>query len=276
MPVALRLAAAANARASGGSSVCSWLRDAALPRGLDTGCREGGEEGGFVYARPDRQSGTEVVSRSAGGDEAVLLRWPRWLLFPAVSRPAGELFFVDAEGVWSVPLAGGTPPRTVLPGSFRFLALPPGGTGGAAARWPEGTVTMLDGATPAGADVRAIGGLTWLQGELLLASDRNALTVVSVGGETRPWPGPVSCVCSLTAAGGSVLAGVTTPCTPALARLSPAGTAQETLVTLPDAPVGIVPRPRGAVCFGSADGLWLWDPAGTVERIGAGLTPGPG
>ena len=92
-------------------------------------------------ASSSRARGT-AASRSCPGRRPAMKRllvvWPRWLLFPVVRPTLGELWFVDAEGVWRLPLDGHAAPRLAAPGAFRHLAPAPEGAGVATARWPGG------------------------------------------------------------------------------------------------------------------------------------------
>jgi len=274
-PPSLRLAAAGNERGAGGEP-CAWTDGLQLPEGVRTGCRDTGEAGGFVYARPVSGGGSEIVARSPAGEQVVLVSWPGWVLFPAVTPAGDELLFIDAGGLWRVQLAGGAPPRRLLAGDLRFLEVSPDGEAIATARWPGGEVALV---TEAGASVtatRGAGGLAWIESDIALASDGEKLTLLSLDGASRPFPASLACTRSLDPAPGAVLAAVGAPCEAGLVRLGLADAAAARLLGTPEAPLGVVRLPGGAVALGVAGELWVWSGAGNAQRVGAGLTPGPG
>ena len=273
--VQARLALAAQARAKGAAGMCEWLAGAPLPA-MRSGCRGEGEEGGTVAARPRPGSGFDVVWRSASGDEAVVLSWPRWLLFPAVAAERGELWFVDEQGVWRAALDAHTAPTLVVAGAFRHLAIAPGGAAVAAARWPGGKVVVArdSGVSELALDGHA--GLAWLESDLLLAADGEKLSLASLQNEVRPGVAPLPCCASLAARGGAVFASVSKPCEPALVRVLLPERRVEPLVKLTEPALGLAPLEGGGVLFGAAEGLWRWRSGGQPERVGASLTPGPG
>ncbi len=272
--LALRLEAAAWRRAAGGAGLCAWLAQDQLPA-VRTGCRQEGEGGGLVVARP-RDVGFEVVWRSAAGDEAPLVVWPRWLLFPAVLPALGELWFIDTEGIWRLPLDGHAAPRLAAPGAFRHLAAAPDGTGAATARWPGGEVVVIGegGVRPLGINGR--GGIAWLDRDLIAASDGEKLSLASLQGEVRRAIAGVPCCRALAATPGGLTAGVTAPCRPGLVRVALPERTATPLLELRDGPSSVVPLGNGGLAFGNAEGLFLWRGAGAPQRIGSGLTPGPG
>ncbi len=272
--LSLRLEAAAWSRTTGAAGLCAWLAQGQLPAGR-TGCRPEGEEGGLVFARP-RDGGFEVVSRSAAGDEAPLVVWPRWLLFPVVRPTLGELWFVDAEGVWRLPLDGRAAPRLAAPGAFRHLAPAPEGAGVATARWPGGEVVVIGerGVRPLGVNGR--GGIAWLDRDLIVASDGEKLSLASLQGEVRPAIFAVGCCHALAATPGGLTASLTAPCAAGLVRIALPERTVTPLLGLRDGPLGVTPLERGGLAFGNADGLFLWRGETTPQRVGSGLTPGPG
>lgn len=270
----LRLEAAARWRAKGGKGLCEWLTAGPLPP-LRTGCRADGEDGGLVFARP-RASGFEVVWRSPAGDEAPLLVWPRWALFPVVLPVPGELWFVDGQGVWRVPLDGREPPRLALPGAFRHLVGAPGGSSVAAVRWPDGGVVVVGPSGVRELRVNGAGGIAWLDRDLLVASDREKLALASLQGEVRPDLLTLRCCRTLAAEPAGITAGIAAPCETGLFRVNLSQRTSTSRLRLPDAPLGIVPLPKGGLALGGAEGLLLWQGEGAPDRVGSGLTPGPG
>ncbi len=274
LPVATRMLAAAVARPLG-KDACTWV-SAAIPTGLRTGCRSEGEAGSVVYARPRPTGGSEIVARGEGGVDGVLLRWPGWVLFPLVDGARGEILFVDAHGVHAVALDGRAPARVVVSGAFRHLSLSPDGKHLAAVRWPSGTVLLISAAGPRELPLDARGGVAWLENDVLVGSDGDDLVLASTDGKTRPIPVKVPCVTSLARGSASLLATVTSPCEAALIAISPADWTVTRLLRLTGDAVGLCPRADGSVVFGDATGLWRWSGGDQAERIGAGLTPGPG
>lgn len=272
-PMWQRFLAAANARATGSASVCALLGES-LPPGLRTGCRENDESGGWVYVRPS--SSFEIVARAPSGEEAVLLRWPRWVLFPVIGGAGQELFFVDEKGVQRVELAGGTRPHLHWEGSFRTLVRRPGAEGLAVVAWPSGEVLVETAGQRQSLHVKGRNGITWLDRDVLAAADEDGLFLVSLAGQSRRMPVSAACVRSLAATSGTLLAAQSTPCSPALLRLDLATATGEPMLSLGFAPFGLLPLADGSVVLGGGEGLYRWRPGGSAERIGAGLTPGPG
>ncbi len=274
--VALRLLAAAEARAKGAGTACRWALAGPLAASLRTGCRNDEKPASYVAARPTSGGGFEVFAATAP-DESLLLRWPTWVLFPIVTPGAGVLVFVDAEGVWGVPLDSSGTPRRLAAGSFRHLALAPDGKRFAAVRWPEGAVVTvtLDG------DVRAVGadgrgGVTWLDADLLLAVGRSGATVLSLSGETRPFPVAPECARTVAHQGPALLYGAAPPCDAGIVQIQ-LGTGEAKLVLKrADSPLGILPLADGVAVFGDSDGVSRWRPGEAATRIGGGFTPGPG
>jgi len=274
LPLATRLLAAAVARPLG-KGACAWVTGA-VPPGLRTGCRSEGEGGGLVYVRPRPTGGSEIVARSQGGAEGVLLRWPGWVLFPVVDASRGEVLFIDATGINAVTLEGDAPARVVASGSFRHLTPSPDGTLLAASRWPSGTIVLVSSSGVRDLEVNGRGGLAWLEGDILIASDREQLVLASTGGRVRPLPVKIPCVTSLARGGAAVFATVASPCDPAIIAISPTDWTTNRLLVLPGDALGLHPRTDGSVVFGDPSGLWRWSGGDQAERIGAGLTPGPG
>ena len=273
-PLSLRLLAAAQLRARGGTGLCEWLTANPLPP-MRTGCRGEGEDGGWVFSRPGNV-GFEVVWRSLTGDEALLLCWPRWVLFPLVVPSSGDLWFIDEKGVWRLPLDAHMAPQLVAAGSFRYLTASPDGKNVASARWPSGQVVVFRSAGTREVAVDGRGGLVFLDPDVLAVSDGTQLSLASAEGEARSGVSPSPCCRSLVLATGGLTAGATAPCDPGLVRIVLADRSASQLLKLPEGPLGLVALPTGAMVLGTADGLWLWRGEGTPERIGAGLTPGPG
>jgi hypothetical protein len=275
-PLGLRLQAAAIARGRGTRDACGWLEGVEVPAGLRTGCRSDAKASGVVFARPRAGGGFEVLARNAGGDQGVLLEWPRWVLFPQVAGDRGELLFVDPQGIWSVPLDGHAAPLQLARGDFRNLTVSPDGTTLAAARWPAGRVMVI--ARQGGRDltVTAKGGLAWLTPDVVLASDGDKLALASVEGEARPVRASVPCCRSLAQRAGTVVAGPVKPCDPGLVNVAVREGTVTPLLRLSSSPLGIVIASDGSLIFGTGEGIWRWRGGGQAERIGAGLTPGPG
>jgi hypothetical protein len=273
LPLADRLLAAALERAQGGGNPCRWIT-ADVPAPLRTGCRAEGEKPGVVYARP-LPLGSDVVARTPTGVEGVLLRWPRWVLFPQLVPDTGELLFVDELGIWSVALDEAAAPRLIAPGGFRHLIVSPDGERSAAARWPAGEVVMLESGGLRTVAANGRGGLTWVENDVLLASDGERLALIAADGEVAPWPVTLPCTRALFSAGG-IFATVTQPCEAGIVRLSPADGSVSRLVTVREGPFGLVVVPDGSIVFGGPDGLWRFAGGERAERIGAGVTPGRG
>lgn len=272
-PLALRARAAANARAAGSADVCGLLGEP-LPSGLRTGCRDRDESGGWVYVRP--QDRYEIVARAPSGEEAVLLRWPRWVLFPQVGASGRDLFFVDQEGVQHLDLEGVAPVQLHWPGSFRTLARRPGAEGLVVVSWPSGELLVEVGEQRRSLGVKGRGGVAWLDRDLVVAADEDALTLVSLAGESRRIPLSLGCVRSLAVTSGALLAAQSLPCEPSLVRINLADATSERILSPGFAPLGLLPLPDGGLVLGGGEGLYRWSGAGSAERIGVGLTPGPG
>lgn len=272
-PLALRALAAANARAAGSPNVCAALAEP-LPVGLRTGCRNRDESGGWVYVRPGDRF--EIIARAPSGEEAVLLRWPRWVLSPLVGESGRDLFFLDQEGVQHVDIAGGAPPGLHWEGSFRTLIRRPGAGGLAVVSWPSGEVLVEVGGQRRSLAVRGRGGIAWLDRDLLVAADEDVLLLVSLAGESRRIPLSVACVRSLAVTSGALLAAQSAPCEPSLVRINLADATSERILAPGFSPFGLLPLPDGSLVLGGAEGLYRWGGTGGAERIGAGLTPGPG
>jgi hypothetical protein len=278
LPAALtapqRVRAAAFLRARGSTGLCAWLTTTALGP-LRTGCRPDGEETGLVFARPATGAGCEIVWRSPAGTEAPLLFWPRWVLSPQLVA-ATELWFIDADGIWRVPLDGSAAPRLAATGSYRHLTAAPDGRSLAAARWPSGGTLVIAPSGVRDYPVDARGGLAWVAADVVLASDGDNLVLLSAQGQARPTGIHIPCCGSLAALGARVSATVSTPCQPALAQLDLASGRLNPPVSLPQEPFGVVALPDGTLAYGTVEGIWRWRGAGQGERLGAGLTPGPG
>jgi hypothetical protein len=273
-PLPLKLLAAAQLRARGGTGLCEWLTANALPP-VRTGCRSEGEEGGVVFARPSA-NGFEVLWRSLTAEDVLLLSWPRWVLFPRVIPALGELWFTDGKGIWRVALDAHEAPQLAASGSFRHLVVSPDGKSLAAARWPSGQVVVIRSSETRELRLNGVGGLAFLDSDVLLASDGSQLSLASVDGEVRPNVAPSPCCHSLVVTPGGIAAGVAAPCDPGVVRIVLADRSSSSLLRLPDGPLGLVGLPAGGLVLGASDGLWLWRGEGAPERIGAGLTPGPG
>ncbi len=270
-PAELRQRAAAHRRAQGGGDVCRWLRAAELPEGFVTGCRSEGETGGVLYARPGRGGSFELVARSPGGAELLLLVWPRWLLFPALWSHGEEVAFVDARGVWSAALDASRPPRLLAEGQFRHLTAAPAGRLLAAAEWPGGAVVVLgdEGVRRLGAAGQ--GGVAWLTDEVLLASDGAALRFVTTAGTIRESGLALPDTHSLAARRGTVFAAAGNPPEAALVQVFlPEGRLERRLASAPPT-LGLAIVADGTV-VGGGPTLWAWK-GHAVERIGVGLTP---
>ncbi len=273
-PLPLRFRAAAAARARGGEGLCQWLTSGPLPP-VRTGCRSEGEPRGFVFARP-REGGFGVYWRSPAGDESLLLNWQRWILFPLVVSSTGELWFVDPNGVWHVPLDGHAAPQLAASGSFRFLVAAPDGTAVVAIRWPSGRAVVIRSTGSQELALDARGGIAFLDADVLVASDGERFSLASLEGQIRPEIFALRCCRSLAVSRGALTVGVSAPCEPGLVRVALNERSTKQLLKLQDGPLGLVPLAGEGYVFGTAEGLWSWPGQGTPERTGAGLTPGPG
>ncbi len=269
-----RLELASRLRARGEARLCEWLTAGQLPR-VRTGCRSEGEEGGVVFARP-RADGFEVVWMVPGGAEGVLLAWPRWVIFPAVAPASGDLWFIDPQGVWRVPLDAKSPPRLAAPGAFRHLALAPEGGAAACARWPDGRVVAIQDTGVRELGVNGRGGVAWLSPDTLAASDGDALSLASLQGESRVGVFPLPCSRALAATPTGLVAGISAPCDTGLVNVALSQRTTTPLLKLSGGPLGIAPLAGGGLAVGVAEGLLVWRGAGATERLGSGLTPGPG
>jgi hypothetical protein len=273
LPLADRLLASALERAQGVGNACRWINEQ-VPAELRTGCRAEGEKPGVVYARP-LAVGSDIVARTPAGVEGTLLRWPRWVLFPQLVPDTGELLFVDELGIWSLKLDAAVAPRLIAPGAFRHLIVSPDGGRSAAARWPSGDVVLLESGGVRAVSANGRGGLTWVENDVLLASDGERLALVAADGEVAPWPVTLPCTRALFSAGG-IFATVTPPCEAGIVRLSRADGSVSRIVNLTEGPFGLVVVPDGSIVFGRPDGVWRLSGEERPERIGAGVTPGRG
>ena len=274
VPMAVKLLLAAELRARGGTGLCEWLTASPLPA-LRTGCRSEGEEGGFVFARPTT-GGFEVVWHSLGAEDALLLTWPRWVMFPQVIPSLGELWFIDGNGVWRLPLDAHAAPQSVAVGSFRHLAVSPDGKTVATVRWPSGQVLLLRSLGTPEMSANGRGGLAFLDRDVLVASDGDTLSLASIEGQVRSGVLSLPCCRSLVVTRGGITAGVGAPCEPGLVRVALTERSTSSLLRLPEGPLGLVAFPGGGLVLGTSEGLWSWRDEGAPERIGAGMTPGPG
>ena len=271
----LRALAAANARATGSPAACAWLLAGPVPSAVRTGCRSDESSSGHVTSRPRPQGGFEIVA-AAGNDEIVLLRWPRWALFPLVVAGTGQFLFADGDGIWGVALDGAAPPRMLAAGEYRHLALGPDGATIAAARWPAGTLVVVSataGVRELGANAR--GGLAWLDRELIVVGGDDGAVVVSVRGERRPFGVELPCPHALARSGATLLVGAAAPCPPGIHAVALGGAASEAALKRSDGPAGIVAAPDGAVLFADPEGVFRWRPGEAPIRVGGGLTAGP-
>jgi len=274
-PGEVRLEAAARQRAIGNPDLCTWLRPDTVAPGVRTGCRVDEGVGGFVYCRAMKGDSFVVVSRSRTGEEAPLLRWPRWLLYPQVIASRRALLFVDQEGLWSVALDGHRPPEKVLAGQLRHLVANPDGSLLAAARWPSGEVVVIGEGAPRDLGGDGRGGVAWLENDVLITSDGERVRLVSLSGQMRQWNMLVPCCRALASLRGTTYAGIGGPCETALLRVVLMEDRLEKLSTLPEPPLSLLPTAEG-VLLSTTGNLWRWQPGAELERIGGGLTPGPG
>jgi hypothetical protein len=197
-------------------------------------------------------------------------------MFPQVIPSLGELWFIDGNGVWRLPLDAHAAPQLVVGGSFRHLAVSPDGKSVATARWPSGQVLLLRSSGTREMSVNGRGGLAFLDRDVLLASDGDTLSLASLEGQVRPGVLPLPCCRSLVVMRGSITAGVSAPCEPGLVRVALTERSTSSLLRLPEGPLGLVAFPGGGLVLGTSEGLWSWRGEGSPERIGAGMTPGPG
>jgi hypothetical protein len=272
VPLADRLTAAAATRARGDGNVCDGLVDAAVR----PGCRGDNEEPGMVFTRAVLGGGFEVIWRSLRGAEGPILRWPSWVLFPAIDQASGELLFIDPQGVWRLPLDGRAAPQILLAGSYRYLSLEPGGHALATVRWPAGDVEVVRGGKPTVLPVKGRGGVAWLDAELLAASDSEKLSLVTIQGQLRPNIMPLPCSRGIAALRGALVAAMSPPCEAGITRLQLADRKSEVLLKLSAGALGVVALADGSVAGGGAGGVVRWRADLEPERPGAGFTPGPG
>jgi hypothetical protein len=217
-----------------------------------------------------------VFWRSPTGDETPLLLWPRWVAFPTVVGSSGDLWFIDPEGVWRLPLDAHAAPKLAAGGSFRHLAVSPDGQAVATARWPSGRAVLI---RPSGSQELAMdarGGIAFVDTDVLVANDGEKFALASLEGQVRPDVFALRCCHSLVVARGGITASVGAPCEPGLVRVSLNERSAAPLLRLAEGPLGVVALPGGGYVLGTAEGLWSWPGQGPPERIGAGLTPGPG
>jgi hypothetical protein len=274
--LSLRALAAAQARAQGSGAACTWLLAGPVGPALRTGCRSDERTGGIVSARPRLQGGFEIVA-AAGREELVLLRWPRWALFPLVIPHAGLLVFADSEGIWGVSLDSSAPPRLLAAGGYRHLSLGPDGSTIAAVRWPAGTLALLIPATglrELGSDAR--GGAAWLDGELLVTAGGEGATVVSTRGESRPFPAALPCAHALARSGAALLVASSAPCEAGIVRVPLGEPAGQLVLKRGEGPAAFMTAPDETVLFADPEGIFRWRLGEAPVRIGGGLTPGPG
>lgn len=276
LPEALYLTAAARGRAIGSPHVCAWLERVALPAGVRTGCPGEVPDGGIVFVRAHRFGGTEVVSRAAGGGEIVLVIWPRWALFPVVAAERNVLILVDERGLWEIALEGGVEPRLLLEGSFRHVSVTPSGNRLAVVEWPEGGIVVKEDDAVRHLGIAARAGTLWLEEDVMLAAEPDSLFLVSAAGDRQPFPVEVECLRFLSGRGESVVVGTADPCDPMLERFSLIDPGRRETLPVPGGAGGMALLPDGSVVFSAADGLARWPGGERVERLAAGLTPGPG
>ncbi len=274
MPAEVLLRLAAQLRATGSPGLCGWLNAASLPVEIRTGCRDE-EPAGVVFARPRQGGGFDVVWRGTGRQESLLLRWPKWLLFPRLGRD-NTLYFIDEQGIWELPLDGSTP-RLRASGKFCQLTLGPDGRTLAAA-FATRPVTLLlpSGQEPSELGAASDGGLAFLDTDVLAVGHDGWLDLASAEGALRTKALEVRCVGSLAAHGTELLAAVLPPCEPGLYRVNIAEGSSTLALKLVDGPAGITVLLDGTVVIATPDGLWRWREGSSPERFTAGLTPGPG
>jgi hypothetical protein len=275
-PLALRAVAAAHARAQGSGQACARLLAGTVPGALRTGCRADERPAGFVVSRPRPQGGFEVVSVSAS-DELVLLRWPRWILSPLVIPAEGLLLFIDDAGVWAVVLDSGAAPRLLAGGGFRLLAPGPAGSTIAAVRWPTGslaTIALDGGVSDLAVDAGC--GVAWLAPDLLLAAGREAAVVVSLTGESRPFPAALPCPRALARAAGALWVAAGAPCETGIARVPLDEGAPALALPRGETPGGIVATSGDGLLFSDPEGVFRWRSGESAVRVGGGISAGPG
>jgi hypothetical protein len=230
----------------------------------------------MVFTRAVPGGGFEVIWRSLRGAEGPILRWPFWVLFPVIDQVGGELLFIDPRGVWHLPLDGRAAPQILLAGSYRYLSLEPGSHALATVRWPAGDVEVVRGGKPTVLAANGRGGVTWLDAELLAASDSENLSLVTIQGQSRPNIMPLACSRGIAALRGAVLAATSPPCEAGINRLQLADRKSELLLRLPAGALGVAALADGSVAGGGAGGVIRWRADLEPERPGAGFTPGPG
>jgi hypothetical protein len=277
IPEEARLRLAAALRAAGAVEICRGLSLSEVSPTILTGCRDD-EPRGVVLVRPETSRGFAVVWLGQGRVEGPLLRWPRWLLHPVVNRLDGTLLFVDAQGVWRLPLDGSVPPALLLAGTYRQMALAPNSRNLAVACRDRAAVEVirLSDATSRELPVDGRAGLAWLDADVLAVSDGRTITLAALDGALRPAVAPAACTTSLLPLGGATLAGIAGPCVPGIVRINPAEGTVSSVLKLADGPSGLAAEPDGAVVFSAVDGLFRWREGSPAERVGSGVTPGPG
>jgi hypothetical protein len=136
-------------------------------------------------------------------------------------------------------------------------------------------VVLLESGGLRAVNANGRGGVTWVENDVVLASDGERLVLVAVEGEVAPWPVTLPCTRALFSAGG-IFATIAPPCEGGIVRLSPADGSVTKLVSVKEGPFGLVVVPDGSIVFGGPAGLWRFAGEGQPERIGAGFTPGRG
>jgi hypothetical protein len=272
-----RLGIAATLRSGGAPDLCQGLVLPETGSTILTGCRDD-EPRGVVVVRPEALRGFAVVWLGEGRAEAPLLRWPRWLLHPAVNRSDGTLLFVDEQGLWRVPLDGSAPPLLLRAGEYRQMAMSPDGRNIAAARRaaPITDLVRLSDRAILELPVDGRAGLSFLDSDVLVAADGRFLSVAALDGAVRQGVVLAPCTSALLARGGQAFAATIQPCEMGILRVSIAEGTATSVLKLGDGPSGMVSEPGGAILFATVEGVYRWREGTQVERIGSGLTPGPG
>ncbi len=222
---------------------------------------------GFCLARPE-SPGFAVYWRH-GSREELLLLWPHWVALPQLDPSGGELVFVDPQGVWRLPLAGGER-RQVLAGNYRAVAATEEAV--AALAWPGQELVIQ----PSGKRVAsAAGGFTWITPELLAVSDGDQLALVTAQGERQELMG-LSC-CAGLAAGmrGSLWAALGAPCGPRLVRVDLAQRQVVPGLSLQELPADLLLLPQGDLALVASQGLFTLV-GERAQRQGLAFSIGPG
>ncbi|MCS7182124.1 MAG: hypothetical protein NZ869_03350 [Thermoanaerobaculum sp.] len=223
---------------------------------------------GFCLVKPEPPD-FAVYWRADGRDELLLL-WPTWVLSPQLGTHGEDLYFADPQGIWRVSLSGGGV-ELLKRGSFRLLRAGPGEQRLAALTWPEGNVVSVpEGRTLA----TAARGLAWLQDDLLLVSQGEALRLAHVSGEVGP---AVSLACStqLVTHGGRIIVAQGPPCPAQLVTVEFPQGGITPLLKLPSSAADLAAIGPESLVFLTSEGVFVLS-QGNVKRLDQAFALGPG